>query len=273
MHVPTRSRDVPNAFRFVSNTFQDVPTRSRAILDFPPTHHSGFDCTIFTHVDHGGPAGGEQGARARAGDAGGRVDASGPVGHDKVLEAAELLGRVHDDRRALGREPVLVRVARDRGDAGHAEVDRRDREAAAGEIKKEGEGGRSGQGQEERARARGGEQEPAASQTPNPSAQAQNSAHVPSLLHEGDDEAAEAAVHVQANVVAAGNLGQRLDVVDGAVREVGRRANNLANRRRGQGWSEKVSGWEIRDADKDADKAIEERWRVEGEMKDEIKKQ
>lgn len=69
------------------------------------------------------PAGGDEGARARAGDAGGGVDAAGPRGVDKVLVGAQGLGAVEDRAVALGGEAVLVRVAADGGDALEAEIE------------------------------------------------------------------------------------------------------------------------------------------------------
>ena len=47
-----------------------------------------------------------------------------------------------------------------------------------------------------------------------------------SLLHERQQEAAETAIHVQANLALPGDDGESLDVVDHAVRELRRRANN-----------------------------------------------
>ena len=80
-----------------------------------------------------GPAAGDEGPRPRAGDAGRRVHAAGPVGRDEVLVGAQLRVAVEHGAVALGREAVLVRVA---GDAGHAfegEVEGRGFEAGAGE--------------------------------------------------------------------------------------------------------------------------------------------
>jgi hypothetical protein len=91
--------------------------------------------TVLAYVDHGRPTGRQQRARAGARDAGGRVDTPRPIGHDKVLVAAQRARRIHDHRRPLGREAVLVRVARDGGHAVHPKVNRLEREAATPTIK------------------------------------------------------------------------------------------------------------------------------------------
>lgn len=82
------------------------------------------DVPGLTDSHHAGPASGDEGTGAGTRDAGGSVHAAGPVGGDKVLVRAQLLGAVEDGGAALGREAVLVRVAGDRGDALEAEVEK-----------------------------------------------------------------------------------------------------------------------------------------------------
>ena len=92
---------------------------------------------------------------------------------------AQLLARVHDDRRALGGKSVLVGVARDGGDTLDAEIHLGD--------------GKAG------------------------------------LFHEGEEEAAEAPVDMEADTPAEGDFGKGLDIVDSTVGESGGRADNLTN--------------------------------------------
>lgn len=69
-----------------------------------------------------GPCGSDHTPRPAAQDGRRRVDASRPVGDESVHRVAEGGGGEHEDRGALGGEAVLVRVARDGGNPGHAEV-------------------------------------------------------------------------------------------------------------------------------------------------------
>lgn len=148
-----------------------------ALQDFLGGAHdvdAGVEIALFAHAHQTRPASCDQGARSRACKSGRGVHAAAPVRDDKVLVRAQLRGAVQDDRVSLGREAVLVRVARDGRHAPQAEV--------------------KGDGVEA------------------------------CLLEEGDQEGAEAAVHVQGYVFPGGDFGQGRNVVDDAVWEVGRAA-------------------------------------------------
>lgn len=84
---------------------------------------AGRDVPVLTHGHHGSPAARDEGAWSGPGDAGGGVDAAGPVWGDEVLVAAQRGAPVQHGRAALGGEPVLVRVAADARDSLEPEVE------------------------------------------------------------------------------------------------------------------------------------------------------
>ena len=91
------------------------------------------DVAAFAVGHEARPAGGDEGAGARARDAGGGVHAAGPIGRDEVLVRAEGGGAVEEDRVPFGREAVFVRVAGDAGDALEGEVEWSGGESCASE--------------------------------------------------------------------------------------------------------------------------------------------
>lgn len=80
--------------------------------------------SVLPHRHHHRPRRSDQRAGPRAGERRRGVHTADPRGVHVVLVAAQLLAVIHDDRRALRREAVLVRVARDRRDTLDTEVKR-----------------------------------------------------------------------------------------------------------------------------------------------------
>ncbi len=80
----------------------------------------------FAQVVHDSPRRGDGAAGARAGHGGRRVDAARPTGLHKELAATQVRAAVEDHRGSFGRVTVLVQVHGKRGDARHAEIERRD---------------------------------------------------------------------------------------------------------------------------------------------------
>ncbi|KAI3476294.1 hypothetical protein L1887_62131 [Cichorium endivia] len=75
-------------------------------------------------LHHGRPGTCNERARTRSRERRGGIHSAGPVGLNVVLEPAQLCAAVQDGGKPLGPKAVLVRVARDRGDAIQTEVER-----------------------------------------------------------------------------------------------------------------------------------------------------
>ena len=108
---------------------------------------AGVDVAAAADGEEGGPATRDERAGPRAGHGWRAVDAASPVRRDKVLVGAELCGAVEDDAVAFGCEAVFVRVDRDGGYAGLAEVE------ASSLVVRGWKAGGSEEGEEEGAEA------------------------------------------------------------------------------------------------------------------------
>ena len=84
---------------------------------------AGIDVAAAADGEEGCPATRDERAGPGAGHSWGAVDAAGPVRGDEILVRAEFGGAVEDDTVAFGCEAIFVRVDRDGGYAGLAEVE------------------------------------------------------------------------------------------------------------------------------------------------------
>lgn len=88
----------------------------------------GLHVATFAEVNQGRPRLSDHDAGTTSGNRRRGVDAAGPIGNDENLSQAIGLVAIHNQGGALGREAVLMRVARNAGDAREAEVGDRHRE-------------------------------------------------------------------------------------------------------------------------------------------------